>query len=173
MRLISLCAFRHYLSKNDKKCRPIPCNSPTSPICIPCILLQCPCSFLAFSYNPYFYFTPSPTVLILFPRILLHWLLSLFGGRGDVRGLTPPSLNLSFLCTGGAYYVPYSFLFISNKFCNRGGPAQAGWLSSLMHLSGPSRVIKFLYSLAPPPPHRFSSFLGIQMALAYRLDAIS
>ncbi len=31
----------------------------------------------------------------------------------------------------------------------RGG---AGWLSSLMHLSGPSRVIKFLYSPAPPPP---------------------
>ncbi len=31
----------------------------------------------------------------------------------------------------------------------RGG---AGWLSSLMHLSSPSRVIKFLYSPAPPPP---------------------
>ncbi len=32
------------------------------------------------------------------------------------------------------------------------GAAWAGWLSSLMHLSGPSRVIKFLYSPAPPPP---------------------
>ncbi len=31
----------------------------------------------------------------------------------------------------------------------RGG---AGWLSSLIHLSGPSRV-NFLYSPAPPPPH--------------------
>jgi hypothetical protein len=32
--------------------------------------------------------------------------------------------KFSFLGTGGAYYVPYSFLFISNKFCNgwgRGG----------------------------------------------------
>ncbi len=41
------------------------------------------------------------------------------------------------LCTGGAYFVPYSFLFISNKFCNGG--------------SGPSRVIKFLYLPSPPP----------------------
>ncbi len=39
-----------------------------------------------------------------------------------------------FLCTGGAYYVPYSFLFISNKFCNWGGAARAGWLSSFIHL---------------------------------------
>ncbi len=31
----------------------------------------------------------------------------------------------------------------------RGG---AGWLSSLIHPSSPSRVIKFLYSPAPPPP---------------------
>jgi hypothetical protein len=36
------------------------------------------------------------------------------------------------LCTGGAYYVPYSFLLISGKFCNGG--------------SGPSRAIKFLYA---------------------------
>ncbi len=32
-----------------------------------------------------------------------------------------------------------------------GGAAQAGQLSSFMHLSGPSRVIKFLYEPAPPP----------------------
>ncbi len=25
--------------------------------------------------------------------------------------------GFAYLCTGGAYYVPYSFLFISNKFC--------------------------------------------------------
>jgi hypothetical protein len=30
------------------------------------------------------------------------------------------------LCTGGAYYVPYSCLLISNKFCNGGsGPSRA------------------------------------------------
>jgi hypothetical protein len=39
-----------------------------------------------------------------------------------------------FVCTGGAYYVPYSFLLISNKFCNGGGGGG----------SGPSRAIKFL-----------------------------
>ncbi len=33
-----------------------------------------------------------------------------------------------------------------------GGGAGAGLLSSIMHMSGPSRVIKFLYSPAPPPP---------------------
>jgi hypothetical protein len=36
------------------------------------------------------------------------------------------------LCSGGAYYVPDSFLLISNKFCNGG--------------SGPSRAIKFQYA---------------------------
>jgi hypothetical protein len=49
-------------------------------------------------------------------------------------------------------YVAYSFLLISNKFCNGGAAAQAGGLSSFMHLSGPSRVIKFLYAPGPPPP---------------------
>ncbi len=33
-----------------------------------------------------------------------------------------------------------------------GGSAREGWLSSFMHLSGPSRVIKFLYAPAPLPP---------------------
>jgi hypothetical protein len=28
--------------------------------------------------------------------------------------------EVEIFCTGGAYYVPFSFLFISNKFCNRG-----------------------------------------------------
>jgi hypothetical protein len=32
----------------------------------------------------------------------------------------------SFLCTGGAYYVPYSFLLISNKFCNGGQRPEQG-----------------------------------------------
>ncbi len=67
-------------------------------------------------------------------------------------------------------YAPYSLLLISNKFWMGGGEggesevenkrggglggggAGAGWLSSLMHRSGPSRVIKFLYSPVPPPP---------------------
>jgi hypothetical protein len=47
----------------------------------------------------------------------------------------------------GAYYVPYSFLLISYKFCNGGEQ-----LSSFRHLSGPSSAIKFLYAPAPPPP---------------------
>ncbi len=41
-----------------------------------------------------------------------------------------------FLCTGGAYYVPYSCLLISNKFGNGG--------------EQPSRANKFLYAPAPP-----------------------
>jgi hypothetical protein len=47
---------------------------------------------------------------------------------------------LPILSTGYAYYlyIPYSCLLISYKFCNGG--------------SGPSRVIKFLYAPAPPPP---------------------
>ncbi len=74
------------------------------------------------------------------------------------------------LCTGASLYAPYSLLLISNKFWmgwgvgsqwgrsegaelegenKRGG---AGWLISLFHLSGPSMVIKFLYSPAPPLP---------------------
>jgi hypothetical protein len=32
----------------------------------------------------------------------------------------------SFLSTGGEYYVPYSFLFISNKFCNGGERPKQG-----------------------------------------------
>jgi hypothetical protein len=42
-----------------------------------------------------------------------------------------------------------------------------------MHLSGPSRVIKFLYAPAPPPPTVSQFFVGPQMTLAYLLDAIS
>ncbi len=42
------------------------------------------------------------------------------------------------LCTRGAYYEPYSFLLISNKFCNGG--------------TRPRRTIKFLNAPAPPPP---------------------
>ncbi len=30
------------------------------------------------------------------------------------------------LCTGGAYYVPYRFLLISNKFCNGGERPEQG-----------------------------------------------
>ncbi len=33
-----------------------------------------------------------------------------------------------------------------------GGGAVTGRLSYIIHMSGPSRVIKFLYSPAPPPP---------------------
>ncbi len=90
-------------------------------------------------------------------------------------GLVKETLTL---CTGASLYAPYNLLLISNKFWMGGegwgvgggearGPSWrrrirgvkgenkrggAGWLSSLNHLSGPSRVIKFLYSPAPPPP---------------------
>ena len=110
------------------------------------------------------------------------------------RPATDPLLVLqTVLCTVGAYYVPYSCLLISNKFCNGGG-------------SGLSRANKFLYAPAPPPPSvwalvqpmiytalcimfwmraypllgqvgggwalEFLSF-GPQIAFTFRLDAIS
>jgi hypothetical protein len=49
-------------------------------------------------------------------------------------------------------------------------------ISFVMGGSGPSRLIKFLYSPAPPPPQYgplIHKFFGPQMAVAYRLDAIS
>jgi hypothetical protein len=55
---------------------------------------------------------------------------------------------LHILCTGGAYYVPYSFLLISNKFYKGGGG------------SGPSRVIKFLHA-AERPEQGVSSFMHL------------
>jgi hypothetical protein len=80
------------------------------------------------------------------------------------------------LCTGGAYYVPYSFLFISKKFCNGGGAARAGWLSSFIHLllhppqygpwNLPCGLLVHKITYAPV-------IFGPQMALAYRLNAIS
>jgi hypothetical protein len=45
----------------------------------------------------------------------------------------------------GAYYVPYSFLLISNKFCIGGGGGGG-------RRSGLSTAIKFLYAPAPPSP---------------------
>ncbi len=65
------------------------------------------------------------------------------------------------LCTGGAYYVPYSCLLI------------------VMGGSGPSRANKFIYAPTPPPPPpqygpwNLPRVFGPQMALAYWLDAIS
>ncbi len=49
-------------------------------------------------------------------------------------------------------YLTVSSSFLINFVMGGGGGARAGWLISLMYLSGPSRVIKFLYSPAPPPP---------------------
>jgi hypothetical protein len=49
-------------------------------------------------------------------------------------------------------------------------------ISFVMGGSGPTRVIKFLYSPVPPPLALWAlkpEFFGPQMALAYRLDAIS
>jgi hypothetical protein len=60
------------------------------------------------------------------------------------------------LCTGGAYYVPYSCLLILISFVmgggGGGGATRAAWLSSFMHRIFPSRAIMFLYAPAPPPP---------------------
>jgi hypothetical protein len=81
-----------------------------------------------------------------------------------------------FLCTGGAYYVPYSSLLISNKFFYWGGAAWAGRSRSFMHLllhppqygpwNLPHGALVHKTTYAP-------MFFVPQMALAYRLDAIS
>jgi hypothetical protein len=41
------------------------------------------------------------------------------------------------LCTGGAYYVPYSCLLISNKFCNGGERPEQGDQVTLCTCSSP------------------------------------
>jgi hypothetical protein len=56
-----------------------------------------------------------------------------------------------YLFTGGAYYVPYSFLFILISFVIRGS-GLSRVIKFFIHLSGPSRVFKFLFSPAPPHP---------------------
>ncbi len=49
----------------------------------------------------------------------------------------------------GAYYVLYSFLLISNKFCYGGsGPSR----KFLYATERPDMAIKFFYAPAPPPP---------------------
>ncbi len=52
-------------------------------------------------------------------------------------------------------YLTVSFWFLISLVLGGGGrgAAPAGWLNSFMHLSGPSRAIKFLFAPAPPPPH--------------------
>jgi hypothetical protein len=46
---------------------------------------------------------------------------------GTYSNLLPASLTpVEILCTGGAYYVPYSCLLISNKFCNGGERPEQG-----------------------------------------------
>ncbi len=47
---------------------------------------------------------------------MLHRELLRDGGKDIGSELAGGDKN--FLCTGGSYYVPYSFLLISNKFCN-------------------------------------------------------
>ncbi len=70
------------------------------------------------------------------------------------------------LCTGGAYYVPYTFLLISISF--------------VMWGELPSRAIKFLYAPAPPSPTvlvlkpcSWALVHKTTYALGYRLDAIA
>ncbi len=62
------------------------------------------------------------------------------------------SVQYTYLCTGGAYYVPYSCLLISNKFCNEGERPKQG---------------------EQVPLCTCSSNPLCEMTLAYRLDAIS
>ncbi len=40
--------------------------------------------------------------------------------------VTKPKTTNQFLCIRGAYYVPYSFLLIANKFCNKGERPEQG-----------------------------------------------
>jgi hypothetical protein len=79
---------------------------------------------------------------------VLH-LLVRWACRTGTRDLCSPWLPLvspgkNILCTGGAYYVPYSFLLISNQYGHGGGGRprpgryfhlgpRAGGLSSFMH----------------------------------------
>jgi hypothetical protein len=57
------------------------------------------------------------------------------------------------LCTGGAYYVPYSFLLISVKFVTGGwGGGSPGRAIKFLYASEqPEQGVKFLYVPAPPP----------------------
>ncbi len=73
----------------------------------------------------------------------------LLGGGGGVK---------VFLCTGAPRYAPYSLLLISKKFWMwGGGGSRRGRIKGVEGLGlgggrGWSRVIKFLYAPAPPPP---------------------
>ncbi len=79
------------------------------------------------------------TIEYIWEGFFLGWSL-----RSGTREYFPAVAGLAslvqeyILCTGGAYYVSYSCLLISNMFCNGG--------------RGPSRANKFLYAPAPPPP---------------------
>jgi hypothetical protein len=76
------------------------------------------------------------------------------------------------LCTGGIYYL-YGAVNFRPKACMDGGGGEAGRLSSFMHLSSPSRAIKFLCApalLAPivwalKPPSWALHLLGLSLAL--------
>ncbi len=86
-------------------------------------------------------FVLTATVLTAFVKSgMTHYKFMLHGHvqRHDLMCFVVPLLpHIScFLCTGDAYYIPYSFLFISNKFCKGG--------------SGATRAIKFLYALEWP-----------------------
>jgi hypothetical protein len=50
-------------------------------------------------------------------------------------------------------YLTVSSSFLISSVMGGSGPSRVITVNSLMHLSSPSRVIKFLYSPAAPPPH--------------------
>jgi hypothetical protein len=64
------------------------------------------------------------------------------GGGGRGGGIVELDY---FLCTGGAYYVPYSCLLISNKFCGGERPEQSEQVPLCNCCSTPS-----VWALKPP-----------------------
>ncbi len=111
------------------------------------------------------------------------------GHGGDVGGGEPPTQqrvqpqlcptralhvsHLHLLCTGAFLFVPYSVLLISNKFCNGGSRA----VMLLNRTGGVVWVLISLRSITRASGRGLGpgnlEFFGPQMALAYRLDAIS
>ncbi len=85
----------------------------------------------------------------------------LFSAKRGHRTCRFQTLSLSYFYTGGAYYVPNNFLFISNKFCNGGErPEQGGLVPLFTCSSTPHSMGLDLPKNTPLKSPGGSSFLG-------------